>query len=71
MQTSSTIPPANWDLILSAAQKNLPDTIQRLVHVDGVDPSHANAVGQSALHIACLWGHGMYAGIGSFRIHTK
>lgn len=47
-----------WDLLLSAAQKNLPDRIRELVQVEGVDPSHANSVGQSALHIAALWGHG-------------
>jgi ankyrin repeat protein len=49
-----------WDLLLSAAQKNRPDLIRELCGVGGVDPSHANAVGQSALHIAALWGHGMY-----------
>ena len=47
-----------WDLLLSAAQKNRPELIADLVQGRGVDPSHANAVGQSALHIAALWGHG-------------
>jgi hypothetical protein len=51
-------PPPEWDRILSASQKNLPDEIRRLVEVEGVDPKHANRVGQSALHIAALWGHG-------------
>ena len=52
--------PPEWDQLLSASQKNLPDTIHSLVVDEGVDPSHANRVGQSALHIAALWGHGMY-----------
>lgn len=51
-------PPLEWDRILSASQKNLPDEIRRLVEVEGVDAKHANRVGQSALHIAALWGHG-------------
>ena len=50
-------PPPEWDLILSAAQKNRPDDIVRLVATNGVDPSHASGVGQSALHVAALWGH--------------
>lgn len=52
--------PVNWDLLLSAAQKNLPNIIERLILSSGVDPSHSNAVGQSGLHIAALWGNGMY-----------
>jgi ankyrin repeat protein len=53
-------PPPEWDLLLSAAQKNNADKIQALVQNQGVDPSHANRVGQSALHIAALWGHGAF-----------
>ena len=49
--------PPEWDLLLSAAQKNKPDEVKRLVETIGADPSHSNAVGQSALHIASLWGH--------------
>jgi ankyrin repeat protein len=49
--------PPEWDLLLSAAQKNRPDLIRSMVQDDGVDPSHANGVGQSALHVAALWGH--------------
>ncbi|GAX17375.1 uncharacterized protein FisN_5Hh013 [Fistulifera solaris] len=45
------------DLLLSAAQKNQPDRIRQLVEQQGVPVNHSNAVGQSALHIACLWGH--------------
>jgi hypothetical protein len=29
-----------------------------MIEKGGVNPSHANSVGQSALHIASLWGHG-------------
>lgn len=47
-----------WDLILSAAHKNLPIRIREMVETQGVDPSHSNGVGQSALHIAALWGNG-------------
>jgi len=50
-------PPPEWDLLLSASQKNNPDRIRALVTEEGVDVSHANQVGQSALHIASLWGH--------------
>jgi ankyrin repeat protein len=50
--------PPEWDLILSYAQKNWPDKIVDLLTNRGVDPDHSNAVGQTALHIASLWGHG-------------
>jgi hypothetical protein len=52
--------PPEWDLLLSAAQKNAGDRIRKMVKEDGVNPSHANGVGQSALHIAALWGNGTY-----------
>lgn len=52
------IAPPEWDLLLSAAQKNQPDKIRDMISKEKVDASHANAVGQSALHIAALWGHG-------------
>lgn len=45
-----------WDRLLSAAQKNNTIAIHRFVR-DGVDPNHANYVGQSSLHIASLWGN--------------
>ena len=55
---SPTPPKPEWDRILSAAQKNNAELINSLITgVDKISPSHANAVGQSALHIACLWGH--------------
>ena len=50
--------PPSWDRILSAAQKNNAPEIERLVNDEEVSSSHSNAVGQSALHIAALWGHG-------------
>mmetsp|Transcript_19425 Transcript_19425/g.26958 ORF Transcript_19425/g.26958 Transcript_19425/m.26958 type:complete len:385 (-) Transcript_19425:67-1221(-) len=46
-----------WDLILSASQKNLPEDIRDMVESQGVPPTHSNAVGQTGLHIAALWGH--------------
>ena len=47
-----------WDSILSAAQKNKATEIKRLVEKCGVSPNHTNRAGQSALHIAALWGNG-------------
>lgn len=47
-----------WDRLLAACQKNQPDAVRHLIKVENVDPSHANRVGQSALHVAALWGHG-------------
>ncbi|GFH62106.1 hypothetical protein CTEN210_18582 [Chaetoceros tenuissimus] len=46
-----------WDKLLIAAQKNLPDVIKDLVQNKGVSASHSNVINQSALHIACLWGN--------------
>lgn len=55
-------PAAN--LLLSFAQQNKPEDIQRVL--DGsklelrwgaLDPSEGNSVGQTALHVACLWGN--------------
>jgi hypothetical protein len=54
----AAIAPPEWDLLLSAAQKNQSDRIRDMIVKEKVNPSHANAVGQSALHIAALWGHG-------------
>jgi ankyrin repeat protein len=56
--TGRIVAPPEWDLLLSAAQKNRPEQIREMVQSGGVDPSHTNGVGQSALHIAALWGHG-------------
>jgi ankyrin repeat protein len=46
-----------WDRLLACAQKNNANEINRLINEEEVDPSHSNAVGQSALHVACIWGH--------------
>mmetsp|Transcript_821 Transcript_821/g.1263 ORF Transcript_821/g.1263 Transcript_821/m.1263 type:complete len:381 (+) Transcript_821:103-1245(+) len=46
-----------WDRLLAACQKNQADIVRILIEEEGVNPSHANRVGQSALHIAALWGH--------------
>jgi hypothetical protein len=43
--------------ILSASQKNNVALVVRLVTNDGVDPNYGNMVGQTALHIASLWGN--------------
>lgn len=51
--------PPEYDYILSAAQKNQPDRIRQLVEEQGVPVTHANGVGQTALHIAALWGNGV------------
>jgi ankyrin repeat protein len=56
----SAPPPPEWDRLLSACQKNDVDLVRRLVSEDGVSPSHCNRAGQSALHIAALWGHCKY-----------
>lgn len=53
----SKIAPPEWDQILRAAMKNDSLGIRRLVEQEGVSPSHSNAVKQSALHIAALWGN--------------
>jgi len=59
MNVPNARPPFNpaWDLILSASQKNLPEDIRDMVESQGVPPTHSNAVGQTGLHIAALWGH--------------
>jgi ankyrin repeat protein len=49
--------PPEWDLLLSAAQKNESERLRDMIQNQKVNASHANAVGQSALHIAALWAH--------------
>ena len=46
-----------YDRILSAAQQNRPDVIHAMVTEMGCPPGHGNQVGQTALHIASLWGN--------------
>lgn len=53
----TNIAPPEWDVLLSMAMKNNAVEIRRLIQDEGVSPSHANAVKQSALHIAALWGN--------------
>jgi hypothetical protein len=55
-------PAAN--MLLSFAQQNKPDEIQRILDASklelkwgALDPSEGNSVGQTALHVACLWGN--------------
>ena len=62
VKTKSSSNPSGWfvtesDLILGAAQKNRPMELLRLIKVDGISPNHANHAGQTALHIAAMWGH--------------
>lgn len=40
-----------WDLLLSASQKNNVEQVQRLINHEGVPPSHGNVVGQTAVRI--------------------
>ena len=49
--------PPHWDLLLSAAQKNRPMDVWDLCKRRGVPPDHCNGMGQTALHVAALWGH--------------
>ena len=55
---ATSSPGPEWDILLSMAMKNNAPEIHRLITERGVSPSHANAVAQSALHIAALWGNG-------------
>jgi ankyrin repeat protein len=55
--TASNHPPPEWDRILIATQKNDSETVRHLIDVEGVSPSHGNAIGQTALHVAALWGN--------------
>jgi ankyrin repeat protein len=48
--------PPEWDLLLSATAKNELDVVRELLRI-GVPATHSNGVGQSALHVAVLWGH--------------
>jgi len=48
-------PAAN--MLLSFSQQNKPEEIQRLITEQKVDPSEGNSVGQTPLHVACLWGN--------------
>jgi ankyrin repeat protein len=56
-QVDTSVRP-EWDRLLSACLKNNPNLVRQLVVDEGISPSHSNGVGQSALHIAALYGHG-------------
>ena len=49
--------PPEWDLLLSAAAKNDLPRIRDMIEKEGVPVSHGNGIGQTALHVAVLWGH--------------
>lgn len=51
------IAPPEWDLLLSAAAKDNLEQVRDLVERQGVPVSHSNGIGQTALHVAALWGH--------------
>eukprot|EP00592_Proboscia_alata_P015763 CAMPEP_0194400996 /NCGR_PEP_ID=MMETSP0174-20130528/127551_1 /TAXON_ID=216777 /ORGANISM="Proboscia alata, Strain PI-D3" /LENGTH=135 /DNA_ID=CAMNT_0039197629 /DNA_START=44 /DNA_END=448 /DNA_ORIENTATION=- len=51
----NSLPPVEWDLLLSAAMKNQPEKIREMIEVEGVPVTHSNHVGQTALHIAVMW----------------
>jgi hypothetical protein len=52
-----------WDRLLFACHQNRPHEVERLLGEGGVDPSHANPVGHSALHVAAWWGHSEVVGL--------
>ena len=59
-----------WDRILSASQRNDAAEIRRLIKIENVSPDHSNAVGQTAVHIACIWGNGEYCTLkNNWKIH--
>eukprot|EP00548_Thalassiothrix_antarctica_P002940 CAMPEP_0194142488 /NCGR_PEP_ID=MMETSP0152-20130528/11729_1 /TAXON_ID=1049557 /ORGANISM="Thalassiothrix antarctica, Strain L6-D1" /LENGTH=196 /DNA_ID=CAMNT_0038841445 /DNA_START=111 /DNA_END=701 /DNA_ORIENTATION=+ len=45
------------ELLLRAAQRNETSQIYDLITTMGVPPSYGNGIGQTALHVAVLWGH--------------
>ena len=49
--------PQDCDSLLRGAQKNDPQLCRDLITLLNVPPSYGNAIGQTALHVAVLWGH--------------
>ena len=50
--------PPEYDLLLSAAKNNDVNHMKTLIlDGGGVPPSHSNGIGQTALHVACIWGN--------------
>ena len=56
--TSSFEPPQQESvrLMLAAAQRGEAPEVQKFMN-GGMSPSVANGVGQTGLHVACLWGN--------------
>ncbi|KAL3939023.1 MAG: hypothetical protein SGBAC_006188, partial [Bacillariaceae sp.] len=57
-----TYRPPEWDKLLIACQKNNAHLVALFLTPkelggEGISANHANAVDQSALHVACWWGH--------------
>ena len=46
------------DMLLKAGMQNDVGTIRYLVEEIGLNPNYANRIGQTALHVASLWGSG-------------
>ena len=57
MALNQAYAPPEWDRLLIACQKNNPKEVRRLITQEGVPASHGNAIKQTALHVASLWGH--------------
>jgi hypothetical protein len=55
LSLSSVSPHAELPWRCAEAQRGEAEEIQKLIAA-GMDPSAANGVGQTALHVACLWG---------------
>lgn len=49
-------PPDRNSLILALARDNRPDDLQKAIDA-GIPVSYANRMGQTAMHVAALWGH--------------
>jgi len=51
-------PPVSQEaqMILSLSARDQAEEIQKMIE-QGADPTAVNGLGQSALHVACLWGH--------------
>lgn len=45
------------DLLLSAAAQNDLNLVRHLIENNKVPPTHGNGIGQTALHVAAMWGH--------------
>lgn len=57
LMNANLAPLQGCESILRAAQQNDPGLIRDMVSLLGVPPSYPNVIGQTALHVAVLWGH--------------